>query len=702
MSQWTNNYSYVTCRLSRYRVIACRDGETSATKMVEFSGTRRRERTTLAGVSQWRLLVQCLVICCALSHHHGVCLESRSCVEITDIPICVPLGYSNTSFPNARGHRTQQEANDELLAFDPLISMNCSLHLRHFLCAYYVPFCKSEMPPDLEVPPCRELCLQVRADCEWIVKEYDGKWPQHLSCEHFPTIAAAPWCFGPGERVQPSTTHASSSEASSSMRVSSSSHELLHEMAKETAVFAIVTTTNENQLQNEVGLPTTTCITSTATAKDEMVVSKILTTSENQLQNEASLPTTITSTATAKDEMVVSKIPTTSEGQPQNEASHTQVIVTTAAGSIMATESPSTTTSFEQSSTAASDQLGSSIWAQATNTTQGQQLVVTHSGHEHAFSHLTTPDETPNTQGNTATPQSTPVISFTYLFDTSTSLGPNHLSSTLLPHPQENTSPTVSPLTSQQSNTVSIATQSASTLPHTHQAASNSPLATTASATSTTSLRLITPSISLQTLSPATTDENHPTIVHTQSYPLAKQTQLAFPTPHTISHSCTMLDNTSLCRQFGYSLISLPNSRGHTTQQQAEEELSKFTFFQRLDCSEQMDEFLCYYYLPPCNTSIIETTVPPCRELCELVRDQCINVLSQLQIQWPHHMDCTRLPSQHNHTCSTNDIQDIIGSPVPSVQLSSSEGLYRQSASLTTVIALLVTAVATTLLHIPT
>ena len=88
-----------------------------------------------------------------------------TCQPITDITVCESVGYLNASFPNLRNQMTQTEANAELNNFQPLIRLNCSGAIVHFLCAVYAPFCEVSFP-DTRVRPCRNLCQHVRAGCE--------------------------------------------------------------------------------------------------------------------------------------------------------------------------------------------------------------------------------------------------------------------------------------------------------------------------------------------------------------------------------------------------------------------------------------------------------------------------------------------------------------------------------------------------------
>ncbi|NP_001266215.1 uncharacterized protein LOC100634725 precursor [Amphimedon queenslandica] len=153
--------------------------------------------------------------------------QLKTCEELTQVPMCKGL-YNRTSLPNPRGHQTQEEANTELVEFSPLVSSNCTQYLRHFLCSYYLPLCEVYLPPELTVPPCRELCVHVYLSCNELLVKYNMEWPQHLSCDLFPAKSSTPWCFGPDD---PQILDPQDPVISSSMMVSanlSPTHTLSH------------------------------------------------------------------------------------------------------------------------------------------------------------------------------------------------------------------------------------------------------------------------------------------------------------------------------------------------------------------------------------------------------------------------------------------------------------------------------------------
>ncbi|XP_029360766.1 uncharacterized protein LOC115045294 [Echeneis naucrates] len=85
--------------------------------------------------------------------------------------------------PNLLGHSTQEEAALEVQSFASFVKVDCSPHLKQFLCSVYTPECmlgKSR-------PPCRKLCEQARSGCESLMNKFGFQWPEALRCEAFPT-----------------------------------------------------------------------------------------------------------------------------------------------------------------------------------------------------------------------------------------------------------------------------------------------------------------------------------------------------------------------------------------------------------------------------------------------------------------------------------------------------------------------------------
>lgn len=110
-------------------------------------------------------------------------VKVRDCEPIK-VGLCSGLGYEVTGMPNLVGHETQQEAEQQLGTFKPLIQYGCSSRLTVFLCSAYVPMCSEKV--QAPIGPCASLCEAVRQRCEPVLNEFGFPWPLALNCSKFP------------------------------------------------------------------------------------------------------------------------------------------------------------------------------------------------------------------------------------------------------------------------------------------------------------------------------------------------------------------------------------------------------------------------------------------------------------------------------------------------------------------------------------
>ena len=123
-------------------------------------------------------------------------IKQKKCEKIT-IPLCKDVGYSLTYMPNRFGHKTQFDAGLIIHQFSPLVLINCSSLLKHFICSLYAPLCDPVYHKTVE--PCRSLCEEVRNKCEKVMVENGFNWPSHLECSNFPTRDNNKICMKPNE-----------------------------------------------------------------------------------------------------------------------------------------------------------------------------------------------------------------------------------------------------------------------------------------------------------------------------------------------------------------------------------------------------------------------------------------------------------------------------------------------------------------------
>ncbi|XP_041842719.1 atrial natriuretic peptide-converting enzyme-like [Melanotaenia boesemani] len=152
-------------------------------------------------------------------------LPESNCVQVPSIPVnpvpsqrestpaacqaitlraCEDQPYSETILPNILGHDTQVEAGLEIHQFYPFIEVECSRHLKPFLCSVYVPKCVSGRLQ----PPCRLLCELARSGCATLMNNFGFHWPESLKCEAFTTESCGQTPFIGGPETFPSTCQA--------------------------------------------------------------------------------------------------------------------------------------------------------------------------------------------------------------------------------------------------------------------------------------------------------------------------------------------------------------------------------------------------------------------------------------------------------------------------------------------------------------
>ncbi|XP_070562716.1 uncharacterized protein [Ptychodera flava] len=106
----------------------------------------------------------------------------RRCEPLT-IPLCQDVGYNATLFPNYLNQTSQDDAALEVRQYFPMVKLQCSPHLKRFLCFIYAPVCT--LLEEL-VPPCRESCQAAKEGCEQLMAEFAFPWPDKFNCDQFP------------------------------------------------------------------------------------------------------------------------------------------------------------------------------------------------------------------------------------------------------------------------------------------------------------------------------------------------------------------------------------------------------------------------------------------------------------------------------------------------------------------------------------
>lgn len=97
----------------------------------------------------------------------------------------------------------------------------------------------------------------------------------------------------------------------------------------------------------------------------------------------------------------------------------------------------------------------------------------------------------------------------------------------------------------------------------------------------------------------------------------------------------------SICKNIPYNTTIMPNLFGHTRQEDAGYEVYQYAPLVKMNCSPDLQFFLCLLYVPLC--TILDQPIPPCRSLCESAR-KCETVMRNFRIDWPENLECSKFP----------------------------------------------------------
>nr|KAF6426322.1 frizzled class receptor 6 [Molossus molossus] len=90
--------------------------------------------------------------------------------------------------------------------------------------------------------------------------------------------------------------------------------------------------------------------------------------------------------------------------------------------------------------------------------------------------------------------------------------------------------------------------------------------------------------------------------------------------------------------KMAYNMTFFPNLMGHYDQNIAAVEMELFLPLANLECSPNVETFLCKAFVPTCTEQI--NVVPPCRKFCEKVYSDCKKLIDTFGIQWPEELKC--------------------------------------------------------------
>ncbi|KAJ8347047.1 hypothetical protein SKAU_G00284480 [Synaphobranchus kaupii] len=114
-----------------------------------------------------------------------------------------------------------------------------------------------------------------------------------------------------------------------------------------------------------------------------------------------------------------------------------------------------------------------------------------------------------------------------------------------------------------------------------------------------------------------------------------------------------------LCHNVGYSQMLLPNLLDHESMAEVRQQASSWVPLVLKGCHPGTQVLLCSLFAPVC----LERAVPPCRWLCEAVRDGCSPVMEAFGFPWPDMLTCDKFPQDDVCIVNTTGNTTQMGHP---------------------------------------
>ena len=115
-------------------------------------------------------------------------ISNEKCTKINSSTCAALHPHYVTYFPH-KNYIYQDLAVLQFNSFQLLLTSNCSVGLKPFLCFSHFPACvESREHTNLQlIYPCKHLCEQVSKSCSPVLAKYNLSWPEHLNCNNFPS-----------------------------------------------------------------------------------------------------------------------------------------------------------------------------------------------------------------------------------------------------------------------------------------------------------------------------------------------------------------------------------------------------------------------------------------------------------------------------------------------------------------------------------
>lgn len=107
-----------------------------------------------------------------------------------------------------------------------------------------------------------------------------------------------------------------------------------------------------------------------------------------------------------------------------------------------------------------------------------------------------------------------------------------------------------------------------------------------------------------------------------------------------------------ICNRMEYKDMWLPNFMEQESLKEVADGLKAWENLVLRNCHHELPKFLCSLYTPVClqnhnkdtPSDMLQTRIPPCKQLCVAVRDACLPTMKPYGYSWPETLNCTKFP----------------------------------------------------------
>ncbi|KAM3929013.1 secreted frizzled-related protein 4 isoform 2-T2 [Leptodactylus fuscus] len=106
-----------------------------------------------------------------------------------------------------------------------------------------------------------------------------------------------------------------------------------------------------------------------------------------------------------------------------------------------------------------------------------------------------------------------------------------------------------------------------------------------------------------------------------------------------------------MCKDMPWNITRMPNHLHHSTQENAILAIEQYQELVDINCSPELNFFLCAMYAPICTLEFLHDPIKPCKSVCQRAKDGCEPIMKRYNHSWPENLACDDLPVYDRGVC---------------------------------------------------